>query len=322
MGRVRSAIGSMVPGRRRAQRLTRERDDARAALNQLIGERDNSQQALDDVQQRVLDGRAALFEYAYHPKARQISHDGKSFFDDLVAAGDADYTELLERLGQHVAPLANLSSDEVDPRLPYWDNPWLPPLDGIAIYALLAELKPATYLEVGSGFSTKYARRAIEDHGLNTVIVSIDPHPRAEIDDLCDEVIRKPYEEVEPAFFDRLQPGDVFFVDNSHRSFTGSDVTVFFTETLPYLPSGVIFGVHDIFIPHDYPDEWNDRFYSEQYLLMTYLLGGAMGDRILLPVNHLERHPDLSRLLGAAWPAAGGFPPEKLRGGAFWMTKA
>ena len=37
-------------------------------------------------------------------------------------------------------------------------------------------------LEIGSGNSTKFARRAIRDHRLCTRITSIDPHPRAEID--------------------------------------------------------------------------------------------------------------------------------------------
>ncbi len=33
--------------------------------------------------------------------------------------------------------------------------------------------------------------------------------------------------------------------------------------------------VHDIFLPDDYPPEWADRYYSEQYLLAAWLLGGG-----------------------------------------------
>lgn len=54
----------------------------------------------------------------------------------------------------------------------------------------LAAGNPATYLEVGSGNSTRFARRAITVHGLRTRIVSIDPEPRAVVDELCDEVVR------------------------------------------------------------------------------------------------------------------------------------
>ena len=63
-------------------------------------------------------------------------------------------------------------------------NGWLPGLDSAALYAFLARTDPALYLEVGSGNSTKFARRAITDHGLRTRLVSIDPQPRAEIDAL------------------------------------------------------------------------------------------------------------------------------------------
>ena len=51
--------------------------------------------------------------------------------------------------------------------------------------------RPRRFIEIGSGNSTKFARRAIRDHWLNTSIVSIDPFPRSEIDAICDEVVRR-----------------------------------------------------------------------------------------------------------------------------------
>src|SRR5262245_13665208 len=47
---------------------------------------------------------------------------------------------------------------------PYWINGWVPALDSIALYSLLALHNPRHYVEVGSGNSTKFARRAIRDH--------------------------------------------------------------------------------------------------------------------------------------------------------------
>ncbi len=103
---------------------------------------------------------------------------------------------------------------------------------------LLALHNPSVYVEVGSGNSTKFARRAVQDHGLRTRIVSIDPYPRREVDAICDEVIRHPCEDMDMTFFADL-PGDaMLFVDNSHRSFQNSDVTVFFMEILPVLRHG------------------------------------------------------------------------------------
>ena len=78
-----------------------------------------------------------------------------------------------------------------DGSVPFWDNGWFPPLDAICLYGLVASpTNPRLYLEVGSGNSTKFVRRAIEDHKLRTKIISIDPQPRAVVDQLCDEVVR------------------------------------------------------------------------------------------------------------------------------------
>ena len=46
---------------------------------------------------------------------------------------------------------------------PCWINEWLDGLDTFALYGFLATRNPALLLEVGSGYSTKLARRAIRD---------------------------------------------------------------------------------------------------------------------------------------------------------------
>ena len=183
-------------------------------------------------------------------------------------------------------------------------------------------MNPSRYVEDGSGNSTKFVRRAIADHGLRTKVISIDPHPRAVIDKLCDEVVRRGFEDVDLSLFVNLEPGDIVFIDNSHRSFQNSDVTVFFTEALPLLKSGVLWGIHDIiFLPLDYPAEWLGRMYNEQYLLMCYLLGGAGGDSIELPVFYLSKKSELNLLLGALFTDRpwGNVP---VIGGGFWLKKA
>jgi hypothetical protein len=121
---------------------------------------------------------------------------------------------------------------------------------------------------------------------LNTKIVSIDPSPRVEIDRLCDRVIRRRFEDCALSELPKLEPGDVLFVDNSHRAFQNSDVTVFFLELLPSLPAGVTVGLHDIYLPSDYPPEWSRRYYSEQYLLAAWLLANPESPEILWPVYY------------------------------------
>ena len=131
----------------------------------------------------------------------------------------------------------------------YWDNDWLPPLDAIAVMAFIARQKPKTYFEVGSGYSTIAARHVINKLGLGTRIVSVDPKPRADIDKLCDEAIRSPFEKLTPDDYRIIEPGDVVFIDNSHYCFQGSDATAVFIDFIPSLPSGVIIGIHDVFLP-------------------------------------------------------------------------
>ena len=199
----------------------------------------------------------------------------------------------------------------------HWRNDWLSSLDGASLYGLVALRNPSIYMEVGSGNSTMFVRQAIRNHGLRTKIVSIDPYPRADIDKICDEVIRHPLEDASVEVFDRLSGDDMLFVDNSHLALPNSDVSVFFLEVLGRLPKGLIYGVHDIFLPEDYPSEWAPRGYNEQHLLAAYLFGGADGDEIVLPVCHAARDAELMQPLAELW--AMGLHPF---GGAFWLRKA
>ncbi len=68
------------------------------------------------------------------------------------------------------------------------------------------------------------------------------------------------------SFFTTLYGEDMIFVDNSHRSFQNSDVTVFFREVFPIFNPDCHYGIHDIFLPNDYPEEWLARYYNEQYV--------------------------------------------------------
>jgi hypothetical protein len=174
-------------------------------------------------------------------------------------------------LKQHFITIPEQSNHQ-DAQSPGWNNGFLPGLDIVMLYAMMAKFKPATYIEIGSGNSTKVAFKAKKDLQLSSRIISIDPAPRAEIDALTDQVIRKPFEEVDLSVFSKLVAGDIVFVDNSHRMFPNSDATVFFLDVLPNLPEGVIVHVHDIYLPYDYPQFMCDRFYSEQYGLAAFLL--------------------------------------------------
>jgi len=264
----------------------------------------------------------AELDYPLRPVPRW-GHD-RPRHEKLGSILDAGRERYREHLGRILALRGHLArvpvGEPADPTEPYWLNGWLPGLDAAALYAFLAHGDPATYLEVGSGNSTRWARRAIGDHGLRTRIVSIDPSPRAEIDSICDEVLRAPAEDVDPAFFDRLGPGDVLFVDNSHRCLQNSDATAVFLDVLPRLPAGVLVEVHDVFLPDDYPPEWADRLYSEQYILAAYLLAPGSQLEAELPAWYLSTDPELGGVLDPLWDDVG--LERDRHGGSFWFRTA
>ncbi len=209
--------------------------------------------------------------------------------------------------------------DEADKNLPTWNNQFLPGLDIIAIYGLIREVKPKKYVEIGSVNSTKVVRKAILDGSLATKIISIDPYPRANIDELSDEIIRKPFENLTDfSVFDALEAGDIVFVDNSHRCLPNSDVTVFFLEILPRLKSGVLVQVHDIYLPYDYPQFMCDRAYSEQYMLSAFLLANPKKYIPILANYFISKDPELKTILNPIWEHKNLKRVEK-HGGSFWL---
>lgn len=255
-------------------------------------------------ERRVAPGYRVTLEYPIHPSPRY--GEGKAPHPQLaalIAKRDDVYAATLQDLAQFGSNLARIPEASSEDRLgePHWNNHYFSSLDGIALYGLLGILRPGRYVEVGSGNSTKFARRAIRDLSLHTTVTSIDPSPRAEIDALCDEVIRCPLEQADLSVFSDLGAGDILFIDSSHRVFTNSDVTVFFLEVLPRLNPGVTLHVHDVFLPFDYPSSWSARHYSEQYLLAAYLLAGYPRLEVLLPLAYIDRHPQLGNLVRATW---------------------
>jgi hypothetical protein len=83
--------------------------------------------------------------------------------------------------------------------------------------------------------------------------------------------------------------------------FTGSDATVFVLDLLPSLAPGVLVGVHDVYLPDDYPEEIADRHYSEQYLLGALLLGEPDWIRPVLAADYVSRRPELAAEISALW---------------------
>ena len=263
-----------------------------------------------------------FIKYPVYPKPR-YGYDGKAphrYLYDVMDRRRTEYHQNLKTILGYRDFLFLIGAHQPDDsKQPFWDNLWFSGLDAMALYSFIAAHKPPTYLEIGSGNSTKFVRRAISDHHLTTRIVSVDPNPREEIDSLSDEVIRKPLEECRLELFDNLTDSDILFFDGSHRCFMNSDVTVFFLEVLPKLPSGILIHIHDIHLPYDYPPERALHYESEQYLLASMLLGGCSQYEIVLPNKFVLNDGALSGVLDEFWKRKESGIAK--RGASFWIRK-
>jgi hypothetical protein len=167
---------------------------------------------------------------------------------------------LLASIEEYAADLEAIGS--APPPAPRWNQDWFPRLDAAAAYAMVRTLKPKRIVEVGSGHSTRFLARAVADGGLDTRITAIDPRPRASLSGLRIDWISTPVQHV--VAFPPLASGDILFIDSSHQVKPGSDVEFLLKAVLPLLPAGVRVHFHDIFIPDDYPKDWEWRRYNEQ----------------------------------------------------------
>jgi hypothetical protein len=262
-------------------------------------------------------------DYEVHPAPRYgYGKPPHAELFQLLNANRERYAKTLLEIFEFTAQLRDIPAHAPeDTGAPYWLNGYLQGLDAASLYAFLCARDPRVYLEIGSGNSTKFARKAICDSRLRTRITSIDPHPRAEVDRLCDETLRVPLEEVDPSVFDTLDAGDILFVDGSHRAFMNSDVTVVFLEVLPRLKRGVLVYIDDIYLPLDYPPEWIERYYSEQYLLAVLLLGDSARYDVFFPCHFVWNHPELRKILDPLW-SHGVMGTTPAAGNGFWLQIA
>lgn len=173
-----------------------------------------------------------------------------------------------------------------------YDTTYYTSPDTEVLYSMIRLHQPSTIIEVGSGNSTKVMRQAILDGNLITKLISIDPKPRVDIDQLVDVCYRDCVESARSnQLFQCLKAGDVLFIDSSHQVKTGSDVVYLMLEVLPKLRAGVIIHLHDIFLPYDYPKRWviEKRWdFNEQYLVQAMLMFGDPFE-VLWPAHLMQR---------------------------------
>ena len=191
----------------------------------------------------------------------------------MFEAAEDTFAGLLRELASYATALAAIGADA--PPAPRWNQDWFPRLDAAAAYTMVRRARPRRIVEVGSGHSTRFMARAIADGTIACRLTSIDPRPRATLEGLPIEILRNPVQECALDPFAALAPGDILFIDSSHRLSAGGDLEFLLQKVLPVLPAGVLLHFHDIFLPDSYPAHWAWRRYDEQAAVAALLESGG-----------------------------------------------
>ncbi len=162
-------------------------------------------------------------------------------------------------------------------------NNFYPTPDAEIYAAMILDKKPENIVEVGSGFSTIVARKAVEELGNECRITVVDPEPRTNVTSCVDKIYRCLVEDIEPG---SIPTGGetILFIDSSHVAKSRGDIPYLFNRLIPTMSPGAVVHVHDIFIPYDYSYMYQDRLYTEQYVLQALLCNS--GSYRVLMANH------------------------------------
>jgi len=241
---------------------------------------------------------------------------------DWMSSGASAYQDVLDAMRRHAAQFAAIDRDFDAARLPQPGILGAPlsPFDAAAVYAIVADKRPKRVIEIGPGVAAAFAKRSIQDQGIDARITVIDPEPHAGIETACDKLVRRALETTDLSIFDQLEAGDVVLLESTHRAFTNSDVTVFMIDVLPRLKPGVVIAMSEVHLPWDYPDRFNDRYWNEAYILAAYLIGARERVEPILPTAWITRGAQFASWFETPLIDLGDANGQWRSGSALWFT--
>jgi predicted O-methyltransferase YrrM len=141
-------------------------------------------------------------------------------------------------------------------------NGFFGPADVAFYWSFIRSRQPETVIEVGSGYSSRVALRALEKNGRGRLIC-IDPAPRLHLPKNNLTHVATKIEDADARLFEGFQPNDILFIDSSH---TGAEVRNH-AALLDRLPAGALVHYHDI----DYPWARQQPEWDEDAVLAAFL---------------------------------------------------
>ena len=223
--------------------------------------------------------------YSTVPSVVEIENSFEYQGDEMPWLSDEIFdTKLMLDFLAELAPFA----EEFDPPIKgdeqlcdryFWENSQFGHSDAMAYYCFIRRFQPKTIIEIGAGFSTLVAREAIDKNGCGKIIC-VEPYPRPFLASIPHtEVVNLTAQNISAEWLnDQLQDGDLLFIDSTHTVKTGSDCLHIYLKLLPQIKRRIYIHAHDIFLPCGMPKNWmleQQIFWTEQYLLLAYLLGNS-----------------------------------------------
>jgi hypothetical protein len=179
------------------------------------------------------------------------------------------------------------------------------PIESQVLHCFIRKFAPRKIIEVGSGVSTACMldamRRNEADGRTASEILCIEPYPKNRFANVSGVAhLQSMVQTVDRSVFQRLQAGDLLFIDSSHAVKTGSDVVTLLLQVLPSLRPGVHVHLHDICLPYLYMrDALTSMFGWQETMFLAALLVGNSHLRINASLSglHYQKHTALGELL-------------------------
>jgi len=257
-----------------------------------------------------IPSKQELLNFDFNKSPYNLAYDFKEKFQLELLNKFARYNEELYDI-----PIKQQREDEYA-----WENPAFWPFDAIVYYSFIREFKPSVVVEVGSGYSSLMAAKALVENKKG-MLKCVEPYPyeflKKGFKGLTN-LIEKRVQDVDVDVFMEMKKNDILFIDNTHVCKTGSDVNYLILEILPILNPGVIIHFHDIYLPYEYPKSWlidKKLFWNEQYLLNAFMMFNNSFEVML--TNFLIGRKHVGKFKNA-FPCIANYAEG---GGSFWIRK-